>query len=148
MDIKRIYVAVAATIQVPAVHGCGKPPLRTVIQPAGRQIAQACHAVSMLRYKMLKLDKDPKSLPTTELVFAARQAFDFIPITTIILQARDNKELNHVFDLLYKNQSEPVIFSDENPEYGPCSYATAVAAFCSPDQVSGTLDYLPLWGSV
>jgi hypothetical protein len=130
---QRIYVAVAGTIQVPVAsikHNDRWLPnlqkgLKTVIQPAGRQIAQACHVVSKLRHN-------------TSLT-------DFVPITTIILQARDSNEMLHVYRLLVKRKLNPVIFSDDNPEYGPGSWPTAVAVFSTKKQVDGILDYLPLW---
>ena len=131
---ERVYVAVAGTIQVPVVANSFKPPLKTVVQPIGRQIAQACHVVSKLRF-----DKD-KLLNTLD------QTFE--PMTTIILQARDSAEMGHVFTLLFKKRLNPVIFSDDNPEYGPGQWPTAVAVFATPKQVKGVLDYLPLWGSI
>jgi hypothetical protein len=68
-----------------------------------------------------------------------------VPITTIILQARDSNEMLHVYRLLVKRKLNPVIFSDDNPEYGPGSWPTAVAVFSTKKQVDGILDYLPLW---
>jgi hypothetical protein len=127
----RIFVAVAGTIQVPVVPNSHKPPLRTVVQPAGRQIAQACHVVSQLRIEM-------HNGSTVE---------GFVPITTIILQARDSSEMGHIYRLLDRKRLNPVIFSDDNPEYGPGSWPTAVAVFATKKQVDGILDYLPLWGS-
>jgi len=126
----RIYVAVAGTIQVPVVAGSHKPPLRTVVQPAGRQIAQACHVVSKLRHRQYYV---------TDGVAA------FQPITTIILQARDSAETGHLFGLLFRRRLNPEIFSDNNPEYGPGDWPTAIAVFATPKQVKGILDYLPLW---
>src|SRR6266550_1791420 len=125
---KRIYVVVAGTIQVPVVPDSHKPPLRTVVQPMGRQMAQACHVVSKLRHGM------PGS-------------GDFIPVTTIILQARDSAEMFHIYGLLLKKQLGPVFFQDNNPEYGPGDWPTALAVYAAPKKVIGTLDYLPLWGA-
>ena len=127
----RIYVVVAGTIQVPVIANSCKPPLRSVVQPVGRQIAQACHVVSKLRHR--------GSAPASEA--------DFVPMTTIILQARDSAEMGHVFYLLFKKRLEPVFFYDNNPEYGNGDYQTAVAVFAKPSQTRGILDYLPLWGS-
>lgn len=131
MDEKRIYVAVAETIQVPVVPDSHAPPLRTVRQPAGRQIAQACHAANLLRYTLKK--------NLGEAIFQ--------PTTTIILQARDSAEMCHVFTLLFRKRLIPVIFSDDNPEYGPGNWPTAIAVYASVKQVKNALDYLPLWGS-
>jgi hypothetical protein len=129
---RRIYVAVAGTIQVPVVPDSHKPPLRTVVQPIGRQVAQACHAVSMLRF-------DDGSGPA--------HPGSFQPMTTIVLQARDSAEMGHVFMLLIRRHLRPVIFSDNNPEYGPGDWPTAVAVFATKKQISGILDYLPTWGA-
>lgn len=135
-DEKRIYVVVAGTIQVPVIPDSHKPPLRTVVQPMGRQMAQACHVVSKLRHSLTEsgwgIDSGNGS---------------FRPITTIILQARDSAEMFHVFALLYRKRLIPVMFSDDNPEYGPGNWPTAIAVYCTPKQTVGILDYLPLWGS-
>ena len=127
IEEKRIYVAVAATVQA----------IRNVVQPSGRQIAQACHVVSKLRHGAIKFEYDHRD-----------HEFDlapFNPITTIILQVRDSAELDHVYDLLVKKKLNPVEFEDNNPEYGPGDFPTAVAALATPKQVKGILDYLPLW---
>jgi hypothetical protein len=128
---RRIYVAVAASIQVPVVPGSYKPPLRTVVQPPGRQFAQGCHVVSQLRINMHN--------------GSTQEGFE--PITTIILQARDSAELSHVSLLAFHKRLNPEAFLDNNPEYGPGNWPTAVAVFATPKQVKGILDYLPLWGS-
>ena len=139
MEDHKIYVAVAATIQVPVVADSHKPPLRTVVQPVGRQIAQACHVVSKLRHA-----QRPSNFLQDEISKAINQ---FEPITTIILQARDSSEMGHVYRLLSRKRLTPVIFSDDNPEYGPGSWPTAVAVFATKKQIEGVLDYLPLWGA-
>jgi hypothetical protein len=139
MEETRIYVVVAGTIQVPVAAGTHKPPLRTVVQPVGRQIAQACHVVSKLRHRDTKfvLDHREHSIEFEE----------FKPITTIILQARDSAELGHVHFLLHKKKLNPILFSDENPQYGPGEWPTAIAALANKKQIEGILDYLPLWGA-
>jgi len=147
MEESRIYAVVAGTIQVPVNPGSHRPPLRTVIQPAGRQIAQACHVVSKLRWQMLELNKDLSKIPTRELISIGYSLTEFIPLTTIILQARDSAETAHVYTLLDRKKLKPVIFSDNNPEYGPGDWPTAVAVFATPKQVKYILNYLPLWGS-
>lgn len=134
VEESRIYVVVAETIQVPVTLFSCEPPLRTVLQPAGRQIAQACHVVSKLRFHNLT-------------VFDKLVPNEFTPITTIILQARDSDELNHVYRLLNRKRLNPVMFSDNNLEYGPGSWPTAIAVYADNKQVDGVLDYLPLWGS-
>lgn len=148
---KRIYVIVAGTIQVASdwfVHnGEKKPrlfsPPKTIIQPIGRQAAQACHAVTKLRFAgtplaLTEINHDAGTIEYRR---------EFTPITTIILQARDSAELGHVFYLLFRKKLNPVMFSDNNSEYGPGSWPTAIAVFATPKQVKGALDYLPLWGS-
>jgi len=119
---KRIYVVVAATVQtLPGGKG-------TVIQPYGRQIAQACHVVSKLRL--------------------GRGEEGFTPVTTIILQARDSNELSHVFILAVRKHLKPVPFGDENKEvYGDIKPVTAIAFYATKEQVMGVADYLPLWES-
>lgn len=140
MEERKIYVVVAGTIQVPVTAGSGKPPLRTVAQPSGRQIAQACHVVSKLRYADY-VARIKTIGPTLE------ELCGFTPITTIILQARDSAEMGHVYFLLTKKKLNPVMFSDTNPEYGPGEWPTAVAVFATKKQTFGILDYLPMWGS-
>jgi hypothetical protein len=119
MEEDRIYVAVAGTVQVPSAG-----PTKTVVQPAGRQAAQACHVVSKLR---------------------VGENTHFFPITTIILQARDSAELTHLQQLLTKRKLNPVIFWDTNDEYGQREVMTAIAVMASKHQVQGIMDYLPLW---
>jgi hypothetical protein len=127
---KRIYVVLPAVVEVGETAG-GRV---TVAQPAGRQIAQACHVVSKLRLDMFFHEPRQKS-------------FEFEPITTIILKARDSKEIAHVGLLLLKTL-HVVTFQDENREaYGPAQPTTALAVLAKPNQVKGILDYLPLWGS-
>jgi hypothetical protein len=130
---KRIYVVIPATVQVPAPAGVGySGKVMHVLQPMGRQIAQACHAVSMLRH-----ENPPE-----------KHCHEFQPITTIILQARDSRELMHNFATLVKKRLYPVLFSDENEAaYGKFNPITAMAVLAEPKQIVDILDYLPLWGS-
>lgn len=132
MEEKRIYVAVAATIQTPLYPNTDRLGIKTTIQPAGRQIAQACHVVNELRIHVGHRTNNYEI---------------FFPTTTIILRARDSKELEHISILLSKKKLYPVNFEDENPEYGDGKYVTAIAVYASPIQVRGILDYLPLWGA-
>ena len=97
---RRIYAVVAGTIQPRTGIK------RTVVQPAGRQIAQVAHVVSKLRQEMYVNEK----------VWYE----GFVAITTIVLQARDSAELNHVYNLLVKKKLNPVWFMDTNEfAYGP-----------------------------
>ena len=117
----RIYVVVGQTVQNLISN-------RTVSQPNGRQAAQACHAVSQLRHYM---------------VGAGKSLFE--PITTIILQARDRKELNHVLGLIQKKKIFHQIFFDTNEDaYGAGPVFTALACLTTKKQIEGILDYLPL----
>ena len=113
---KRLYVVVAASIDTDKGR---------ITQPPGRQVAQACHAVGCYR---------------------SEEQIRYEPVTTIILQARDTNELDHVLYLLRKKKIETFLFHDENLEYGIGVYPTA---FCTEpvykDQIKGILDYLPLW---
>lgn len=133
IEEKRIYVVVAGTVEVPA-------PRRSVIQPPGRQIAQACHAVSKLRWDEAlnpfgKGPLDPPSIP------------GWYPVTTIILQARNSAEIAHVHVLLHRKKLQPAIFFDTNDSaYGVgVRVATALAVFATKKQIEDILDYLPLW---
>lgn len=130
---QRIYAVVAGTIQVPVAAGTNKGPLRSVVQPIGRQVAQACHVVSKLR----RVHAGPDT----------QYGLGFEPMTTIILQARDSAELGHVYTLLHKKKLNPVMFSDTNPQYGPGEWPTAIAVFATKKQIQNILDYLPLWGN-
>lgn len=131
MEETRIYVAVAQTIQA------GKH----VVQPVGRQVAQACHVVSLLRNEQPRFVNSNGALTT-------KHQHKFTPITTIILQVRDSKELLHV-DRLAESLN-PAMFFDSNPKaYDSLGeFPTAVAFYATKKQVEkANLDYLPLWGS-
>lgn len=120
---KRIYVVVP--ILVTGQKGVVK-------QPLGRQVAQAVHVVSKMRV-----------LNETVLLGPVKS---WIPITTIILAARDAKEMEHVWKLLDRKKIPVTYFSDSNSDYGIANLLTAI---CTEPvykrQVAGVLDYLPLW---
>lgn len=135
---KRIYVVIPALVEVPNAtylhngrHFVNfQKGVQNVVQPPGRQIAQACHVVSKLRHETDGVG-DPWN-----------------PLTTIILQARDSQELIHNFLAIRAKKLQPVIFSDENEAaYGKFQPVTALAVLAKPSQMKGVLDYLPLWGS-
>src|SRR5258708_38321106 len=109
IEEKRIYVVVAGAFMFPAQR-------RSVIQPPGRQIAQACHVVSKLRHSVQ---------------FDLTRNHDFNPITTIILLARDSAELRHVTFLSSKRKLHPIVFFDINTEAygGGIEGATALEGF-------------------
>ncbi len=135
MNEKRIYVVIPALVEVPANFQGG---VKHVVQPPGRQIAQACHVVSKLRMQAMI---EAKRTETGDFTLTD-------PITTIILQARDSKEMIHNYIALRSKKLDPVLFSDENEAaYGKIHPITALAVFATPKQVVGVLDYLPLWGS-
>lgn len=125
MEEQRIYVVVAGAVKCLS---------RQVVQPPGRQIAQACHVVSKLRQAEYIKGKAWYEL--------------FMPITTIILQARDSAELRHVQTLLLSKRKldAPTVFFDTNePVYGPGEVMTAIAILATKKQTIGILDYLPMW---
>jgi hypothetical protein len=128
-DRDRLYVVLPARVEV--------RDRRIVEQPAGRQIAQACHVVSKLR------------LGYAQRQHAFCQSHIWAdPVTTIILQARDQKEMMHGYILLVEKNFLPTLFADENPEvYGDIKPITAMAVLATPKYVEGILDYLPLWGA-
>lgn len=131
---KRIYVVVSETVDTPK---------GVITQPAGRLAAQACHATSRMRMarmqqKLSKIKTD-KEIKEHELVKES--------ITTIVLGARDSKELGHIEFLLNKAGLEYEAFTDTNEEaYGKASVFTALATYpIAKSEVEGILDYLPLW---
>lgn len=149
-DYKRIYCVVATTVQNPFLFGSKSSA--TIVQPLGRQVAQAAHVVSKVRFIMLR--KAFIKLLKGRSIAALRLAIStllFTPVTTIILEARDSYELKHVFNLLEKNNIPVYDFFDtEQPDYGSPedSVRTAIATEpVEPEAVKGILDYLPLWGS-
>lgn len=160
---RRIYVVVAKTVQVPLVYEDTynsttkkflETPKRTedtktVVQPAGRLMAQTAHVVSKTRMAMMadmlySVAKAGKKNPLTW-----EQTTEFTPITTIILAARDSFELSHVYNLLSSAEVPVHHFMDtEQPDYGNLNTAVVTAIATEPVQASsvvGILDYLPLW---
>lgn len=122
---RRIYVLVAEKIRT--------TDMGVVLQPPGRQIAQAAHVVSRRRYEQCYQDPDTP----------------WYPITTIILQARDSNELEHAEFLLLDNKIKVTEFWDSNMEaYGGGQYLTAICTEpIFKEQGAGSIDYLPLWGT-
>lgn len=174
-DGKRIYVVVAESVIHPlryeeiaenillnnkSVIGPASPFMvpkftedsRIIRQVPGRMAAQAAHAVSkvrhfMLRSEVLRAERVAAKSKSKERWFKSDMLF-FHPITTIILSCRDSFELHHVHQLLRKYvAAEFETFADTNPEvYGEGKVMTALATHpVEPGQVSGILDYLPLW---
>jgi hypothetical protein len=117
---KRIYVVVPVTVT-------GQKGV--VKQPLGRQAAQAVHVVSKMRVL-----REAKDLQT------------WLPITTIILAARDQKETEHVWTLLKRRNIDVTHFADSNPDYGVMHLVTAICTEpIYKKGAEGVLDYLPLW---
>ncbi len=157
---KRIYVVVANTVQHPLLgygNDKGRGLLRvadtqTIVQPAGRQIAQACHAVrrvghSMVIRAVLHLFTNWKR-GLSHLRSAISLNIHYEPTTTIVLSCRDSFELEHVYNLLRDVAGvEAFKFHDTNFEvYGEGEVTTAFATTpVEPKEVTGVLDYLPLW---
>jgi hypothetical protein len=139
MDVeKRIYVVVAATVN--GWNHDGK--VLKVDQPWGRQVAQCAHVVSKMRWN----EAVNFGYTTTDAPFKS--------ITTIVLQARDSRELQHVSDLLRNSNVVVTDFFDTNPDYGTSGFEPFMSvktAICTEPvekfKTVGVLDYLPLWGS-
>lgn len=151
-----IYCVVAATVQ-PTKAGTSVYPDRTnvassVVQPAGRLIAQAAHVVSLARLEMARwvIQYDRGNLPIgVEVRSDGLWRTLKEPVTTIVLGARDSFELYHVLHLLRKAKIQTHGFYDcQQKDYGSLetTVLTAVATEpVKPDKVKGILDYLPLW---
>jgi peptidyl-tRNA hydrolase len=139
-DIARIVVVLAETLQYTTVVG-----EETYKMETGRQMAQACHAVSAL--KLLYIEQafihGIESHPMRLIVELMEN-----PITTITLKARDTKELLHINKLAEDKGYLHFLFSDDNPPvYGTTErIPTAIAIGpLIPTQFIGLTDYLPLW---
>lgn len=160
---KRIYCVVAETVQAPLlrvqVSDLGETLVdteqtRTIIQPAGRLVAQAAHVVSKTRVLMerhfMKFELTSGAARVKQHLQRLAQTVE--PITTIILAARDSRELFHVQNLLELEQIPVFSFDDTNPVYGTDNeghllhVTTAIATQpVTKADVFGILDYLPLW---
>ena len=128
---KRIYVVVADTVQVKQSEAFTE----TIVQAPGRLAAQVGHVVSKMRVT--------RAIVLNEL---------FTPITTIVLSARDSKELQHIRFVIDIVGIKAEAFYDENEDvYGwngdeLHKVLTAVATHpVDPVAVTGVLDHLPLW---
>lgn len=155
---KRIYVVVADTVQHPTSYLSQTlrrhADTRDVVQPAGRQIAQACHAVRRMGHSMViravlgLFTHPPKTFKAAKEAIAAISHLSYCPITTIILSCRDSFELEHCHKLLRDVAGiEAFKFNDTNSDaYGLGEVTTAFATMpVEPSKVVGALDYLPLW---
>jgi len=160
-DGKRIYCVVADTVQHP-LEFTGEysgpltprrtPDTRTVAQVAGRAMAQGEHAVSKVRFHMVRAEvlralRVAKASKSKEVWFLGHHFMFFHEVTTINLAARDSFELYHVLRLLRAKGVPVHSFRDTNPAvYGEGKVLTAIATEpIDPAAVDGILDYLPLW---
>lgn len=146
---KLIYVVVAETVQPDSWEK------RHVIQPAGRIAAQVGHVVSLVRVDMAaELIRDGESA-----ILDLEHSL-CVPITTIVLAARNSKELAHIDNILGMAYRRYETFYDTNTDaYGwennpddpdadmpSCSVMTALVTYpVTKDEVEGLLDHLPLW---
>ena len=125
MEEKRIYSVSPIMID----PGENRP---WVLQPYGRQSAQHAHAVGVVWWRM------------------GKAGLDRVPITTILLQCRDSKELCHIFRLLAKANIQKEAFFDRSEEaYGagtPPIFTALATHPIEPCKVAGIMDYLPLLG--
>lgn len=122
---KRIYVVVAETVDTS--NG-------VIVQPCGRIAAQCAHVVSRARLELAE----------------KTGSYDWEPITTIVLAARDTAEMEHIHHLIHKDEDEDVqgiAFYDTNSDvYGPGEVLTAICTLpIEPWKLAGITDYLPLW---
>lgn len=135
MDDKRIYAIVAEKVET---------PLRGVVtQIPGRMSAQLGHAIGKARmYGLIQHMRKLRRYRFEDLKVVADAG-----ITTIQLQCRDGRELQHVALLLTKGHIRYYDFEDENPAvYGAGGVITALATEpVYKEQTNGILDYLPLF---
>jgi hypothetical protein len=157
-DGKRIYCVVADTVQHPLEFTSESKPsvrrtpeTRTIQQIAGRAMAQGEHAVSKVRFHMVR-DEVVRALRAAKgdrakVWFRGHHFTFFHEVTTINLAARDSFELYHVLRLLRAKGVPVYSFKDTNPAvYGEGKVLTAIATEpVDPAAVDGVLDYLPLW---
>jgi hypothetical protein len=152
---QRSYVIVARTVQTHLAYEelvrkgdsaivrkmSATPETCSVLQPDGRQIAQACHATARmmghLTHRFYQYAAQAKR-PWPELG----------PLTRIVLSTRDSFELEHTWALLKGAGIHVFEFEDTNEEAYGAGVAVRTAIATEPvttDQVAGIIDYLPLW---
>lgn len=110
----------------------------------GRMAAQVGHAVSKLKMNFC-LTTSQDNLETLK---SAVVLMENNPITSIILEARDERELVHISNLCTEKNIPIVEFLDDNENiYGPgIKVFTAISIGpVKPEDVEGITDYLPLW---
>lgn len=130
----RIYAIVTSTV---------KTPLAGVLEmEKGRMAAQACHAVSGLKLMNTYLNGSAKEKREW------LKAYTFTPVTTIILQCRDQKELEHVASLAKNKGLDYFRFYDTNQPFYMTTDKVFTAIAIGPTSklmAEGMCDYLPLF---
>ncbi len=137
----RIVVAVAKTLIYTKSEN-GEPT--TYKMEPGRQIAQACHAVSALKLRFCEIQDAAGAHDLRHHVITVMEN----PITTIVLQARDSKELIHLANMCEDKGLLYFMFLDDNEQvYGTTDRIPSAIAIGPIDAISllGVTDYLPLW---
>lgn len=124
----RIYVVVAEEVEGRAISPNYSVVTYSVCQPNGRIAAQVGHVLAKLQ----------RSCPKIHIA----------AYKTIVLSARNEKELRLLLSLLSKADQQPESFIDCNEEaYG--AGVNVLTSICTPPvriaDVQGILDHLPLW---
>lgn len=121
---RRIYVIVPHTVQVPGPRG-SKEVLTKHMEP-GRLMAQCAHVVTRVR---LDIQGPPE------------------PITTIVLSARNSRELRKLHNELYRYT--PVFaFHDSNPDFYGSEFKPMTAIATVPvtkSQIDEVIGHLELY---
>jgi len=152
---ERSYVIVARTVQTHLTHEerlrksdsvvvlkmSATAETRSVLQPEGRQIAQACHATALMMGELTQ--------SFSQQALKANRPWPHIgPLTRIVLSARDSFELEHVWALLKAAKVAVFEFEDTNEDAYGAGVAIRTAIATGPvtsAKVAGLIDYLPLW---
>lgn len=139
IDGTRIVVAVAKVLN----YRKDNQPVTYKMEP-GRQMAQACHAVSGLKLRYCEAHAMNDDHKLRKLVVQLMES----PITTIVLQARDTNEIIQLACLAEEKGLLSFCFYDDNAlVYGTTErIPTAIAIGpVNPMQLLGVSSYLPLW---
>lgn len=110
---------------------------------AGRMAAQVGHAVSKLKLSyLLSHYSEQRSFYT----FA--ETLMSTPVTSIVLKARDENELLHIYELCI-NKGLPIVCFHDSNEYVYGEHITVMTAvsigLVEAVDLIGITDYLPLW---
>lgn len=140
-NLAKIVVVIAEVLQYTVND---KP--KTYRMEDGRQMAQACHAVSALKLSYIEEAVRFGCGDPLKLVIQLME----IPITTITVKARDTKELLHINELAQARGVLHFLFSDDNAQVYGTNDRIPTALAIGPlmtTQFVGLTDYLPLWTS-